>query len=1025
MALTLEWRERIERWIKTLEKLPYERLEAVELRAFFTPGQLRADQAARGPFRAIRPGTKWGRKWEYGWFSGAVRVPEAARGRRVVLRADLGGETSVYLDGEAAGGLDRFHTEITLAQSARPGTGFRVLMEAYAGHGAQVCSPGPVPHGVETVPEPPAAQTTFKGAEIGIWDEDAYQLWIDMRTLFELRESLDPESLRVAEIDAGLREATLLADLELPRGEMAATFRAARRRLKPLLDCRNGSTAPAMYCFGHSHIDVAWLWPLRETESKCTRTFGTQLALMKEYPEFRFLQSQPHLYWMVKKHYPKLYARVRQAVRCGQIIPEGAMWVEADTNITGGESLIRQLVHGKRFMREEFGVDNEMLWLPDVFGYSGALPQILASCGVKYFSTAKIFWNYYGGEPFPYNSFWWEGIDGTRVFAHLHTDYNSRTNPKAVISRWAERRQKDGLVSRLFPFGHGDGGGGVTRDHLEFLRREKDLEGVPRTKMAHPLDFFRDELKRGAKLPAYVGELYYQCHRGTYTTQARTKRGNRKSELALREAEMWSALVATLAGRRYPAEGFRELWQTVLLNQFHDIIPGSSIGRVYQEAERDHARVAAEAGRIAAGAAGALVAKSADALTVFNSLSWSRPALVPLPKGWAGAVDGAGRALAVQKIGGAPHAAVPEVPSIGWTTLRRAPAARHASELRAEPTRIENEHLRLRLNALGEITSLLDKASGRELAAAPLNSLRLYKDVPSSFDAWDIDSNYKLQPVSLGGEARVRVLSRGPAVAILGVERRFGGSKLVQEIRLAAGSRRVEFVTTVDWRERHKLLKVAFPTTVVSSEAIHEIQFGHLRRPTHQSRQLDVDRFEVSAHKWTALAEENRGAAVLNDCKYGVDVAGSSINLTLLRSPLAPDMRADQGRQEFTYAFLAWDGPFLASDVVRQAYDLNVPVSVRPGDGGEQSLVGVDRPEVVLETVKLAEDGSGDLVLRLYESKRSRVACRLALALPVTAAFETDMLEGKPRRLAVKNGEVRLEFRPFEVKTLRLRTGRR
>ena len=960
MALTPEWENRIKDWIKTLERLLYVRLGAVELGAFFTTERLRADQAARGPFRPIRPGAKWGRKWEYGWFSGRLALPAAARGRRVVLRTRLGGETAVYVDGELSGGIDEFHPEVTLATKARPGAAHRVLMEAYAGHGPRICSPGPVPHGVETVPEPPARQADFGGAEFGIWDEDAYQLLMDLRTLFELRGSIDPESLRVAEIDAGLREATLLADPELPREAMGETLRAARRRLTPLLACRNGSTAPTMYCFGHSHIDVAWLWPLRETESKCTRTFGTQLALMKEYPEFRFLQSQPHLYWMMKRHHPRIYERVRRAVRSGQIIPEGGMWVEADTNVTGGESLIRQFLHGKRFFREELGVESEMLWLPDVFGYSGALPQIMAGCGVKYFSTAKIFWNYHGGERFPYNSFWWEGIDGTRVLTHLHDNYNGHTNPRQVVGRWAERRQKDGLRARLYPFGHGDGGGGVTRDHLEFLRREKDLEGMPRTKMAHPVDFFRDEEKRAAALPAYVGELYFQAHRGTYTTQARTKRGNRKSELALREAEVWSALVSALAGRRYPLESFRELWQAVLLNQFHDIIPGSSIARVYEEAERDHARVVAGAEKLSAGATGALVARSAGAVTVFNSLSWSRPALVALPKSWRGATDRSGRSLPVQVLDGVPHAAVPAVPSVGWATLRRSPAAKAESALRAAPGLLENEHLRVRLNALGEIASCLDKATGRELAAAPMNSLRLYKDVPSKFDAWDIDSHYKLQPVALSRRARVRVVSGGPAVAVLRVERQVNDSKLVQEIRLAAGSRRVDFVTTVDWRERHKLLKVAFPTTVQSSEALHEIQFGHIRRPTHRSRQLDVDRYEVSAHKWTALAEENRGVSVLNDCKYGVDVSGSTIGLTLLRSPLAPDMRADRGRQEFTYALFAWNGSFLESDVVRQGYELNVPVAVAPGDGGEGSLVSIDRPEVVLETVKLAEDAGGD-----------------------------------------------------------------
>jgi alpha-mannosidase len=1020
MALTSEWRERIRLWIKTLEKLRFRRLGSVELKAFFTTEQLRADQAVRRQFRPIKFGTAWGRKWEYGWFSGRLVLPEAVRGKQLVFIAELGGEVAVYVNGELAGGLaPSTHRDITLTKKAKPGTTYELLMEAYAGHGVRVCGNGPVPDGVETVPEPPQRQAVCKKAEFAVWNEDVYQLLMDMRTLFELRDKLDPESLRVAEIDAGLRDAAVLADLELPHEQMDESIRQARHRLAPLLACRNGSTAPTMYCFGHSHLDVAWLWPLRETESKCTRTLGIQLALMKEYPEFRYLQSQPHLFWMMKTHYPKIYERVRQAVRRGQLIPEGGMWVEADTNLIGGESLIRQFLHGKRFMREEFGVDSKMLWLPDVFGYSGALPQILKGCGVKYFSTAKIFWNYNGGEPFPYNSFWWEGIDGTRIFTHLHNDYNAHTNPAQVIGRWAERRQKDGLVSRLYPFGYGDGGGGVTRDHLEFLRREKDLEGVPKTKQCHPLDFFRDEENRGAKLPEYVGELYFQAHRGTYTTQARTKRGNRKSELALRDAELWSAMLTMLAGRRYPAGALRELWQLVLLNQFHDIIPGSSIAKVYEEAERDHARVAQEARRIVSAAVGALTAKAADSVTVFNSLSWERSALVPLPKTWRGAADQAGRTLPVQTLNGVPHAVVSPVPSVGWTTVRKAKPAKQVAALSVESNRLENEHLRLRLNAFGEIVSCFNKNSNTELVAGPLNGFRLYKDVPAQYDAWDIDGNYKLMPVPLPQKAKMRVVSRGPALVAVRVERDINNSKLVQEIRLAAGSRRVDFVTVVDWREKHKLLKVNFPVTVKSSEAVHEIQFGHVKRPAHQSRQLDVDRYEVSCHKWAALTEENRGVAILNDCKYGLDVSGNSINLTLLRSPLAPDMRADLGKQEFTYSLFVWDGPFLESDVVRQAYELNVPVTVQPGDGGEQALLEIDRPEIILETVKLAEDGKG-LVLRLYEAKRARVRCRVRPALPIASAVETDMLEENPRPLKLRDGELTLEFRPFEIKTIRL-----
>ena len=541
MSLTLEWRHRLESWREELPQHTYRELGEVDLIGFATTGQLTVHEALEATFEPTPPGTRWGAKWEYGWFKGDVIAPDEAEGQRLALRLDVGAESLVWVDGVIAGAKDRQHNEITLATSAVAGKHYQVLLEAYSGHGPIVVHAGPTPLDEQTVPEPGATQTTVGRSTFGIWEEDVYQLWVDVETLFQIREQLHPDSLRVAKIDQGLRDFTTIVDFELPRAEMHATTRECRQRLKPLLSSVNGSTAPVMYAFGHAHIDVAWLWPLQETERKCARTLGSQLALLAEYPGARFLQSQPHLYQMVKTRYPALYQRILQAIGGGQFIAEGATWVEPDTNVTGGESLIRQFLHGKRFYQDEFGVECEMLWLPDVFGYSGALPQIMRGCGVRYFSTQKIFWAYHGGDPFPYNTFTWEGIDGSEVRTHLHNDYNSRTDPQAVIARWRERVQKDGISTRLFPFGWGDGGGGPTRNHLEFARREADLEGVPKVVMASPIEFFKDQEARGWPDARYVGELYFQAHRGTYTSQARTKKGNRESELALRDAEMWGA----------------------------------------------------------------------------------------------------------------------------------------------------------------------------------------------------------------------------------------------------------------------------------------------------------------------------------------------------------------------------------------------------------------------------------------------------------------------------------------------------
>jgi alpha-mannosidase len=1035
MALTSEWRHRVENWRKELPNHFYRPLGSVPVKGFVTKEQLSTEEALERDFRPMPTGTTWGGKWEYGWFQGKMTLPEEAAGERIVLKMDVGGESAVYLINAdeshpiAIGAVDWAHQEITLVQSGVPGTTYKVLLEAYAGHGPRVTSAGPVPPDRETVPEPPPAQTVVSESTFGIWEEDVYQLWMDVETLWDVRENIDQESLRVAEIDAGLRDFTLIVDFELEHAEMLETVRAGQERLKPLLACINGSTAPTMFAFGHAHIDVAWLWPLAETERKCVRTFASQLALMEEYPEYRFLQSQPHLYWMVKTHYPRLYERVKAAVDSGQWIADGGTWVEPDTNISGGEGLIRQFLHGKRFYREEFGVECEMLWLPDVFGYSGALPQIMRGCGIKYFSTHKLFWTYNGADPFPYNTFTWEGIDGSEVLVHLHYDYNARTNPATLIERWRERVQKDGLSTRMLPFGWGDGGGGPTRNHLEFLRRERDLEGVPKARIGSPMDYFKDQEARGWPEARYVGELYFQAHRGTYTSQAKTKLGNRRSEFALREAEMWGAAAQVLSGFEYPGEEMDTAWRAVLLNQFHDIIPGSSIQRVYEEAQAAYAEVIETAEAVARRAAGSL-ADDPEALTVFNSLSWNRTGLVALPKGWEGAVDGTGTPLPAQMIDDKAWVQA-AVPACGWTTLRRSSGEALRDSAPGQPSEgitaseqmLENEKLRVTFNKVGEITSLFDKESGRELAAGLCNSLRMYKDVPADWDAWDIDSTYQLAPVELGGTATIQVVTSGPLLAVLRVTRQLHHSTMTQEISLRRESRRIDFHTVIDWQESHKLLKVNFPVTIHANEGVHEIQFGHIRRPNHHSRPFDADRFEVSNHKWTALMEENRGCAVLNDCKYGVNVLGNSINLTLLKSALAPDMTADKGRQGFTYAFYAWNGPFATSPVVQKAYELNQPVRTIPGAAGERSLFSVDAPNVIIETVKPAEDRSGDVVVRLYEAKRTATRCRLSTSLDITAAVQTDMLENGNEALPLADGQIGLEFRPFEIKTIKLRPG--
>jgi len=1042
MALTKEWRHRIMAWRHELSKHLYQPIGAINLDAAFTKAQYSLEQALDTlEFTPVSPGTAWGGKWEYGWFRGELIIPDFAEGQSIALMLDVGRETkvsmelrgdeivpvleedvaeaAVYINGDYAGAMDYQHKVIFLTDAAKAGEHFSVVMEAYAGHGPREWRSGPTPPDRETVPEPPEMQCKVGENHFGLWNELAFQLAMDVETLYDLRDHLDEDSLRVLEIDEGLKDFTLIADFEAPQTQMMASFQAARDRLQPLLEKKNGDTTPEMLAFGHAHLDVAWLWPLAETERKCVRTFSSQLALMKRYPEYKFLQSQPHLYQMVKDHYPDLYEKVLEAVSRGQWIPEGAAWVESDTNITGGESLIRQLIHGKRFYQDEFGVDCQLLWLPDVFGYSGALPQIMLGCGVRFFSTQKIFWAYHGGEPFPYNTFIWEGIDGSQVKAHFHYEYSSEVKPSELINRWKDRVQKDGFSARLFPFGWGDGGGGATREHLESARRLTNLEGAPKFRIDNPVNFFLEQEEVGWPEAKYVGELYFQAHRGTYTSQAKTKALNRRCEYALREAETWGAAAKTMGLFQFPYQAWDTAWKKLLLNQFHDILPGSSIHRVYEEAEEQLGEVLESARKWTNAAQTALI-KEETGISFFNSLSWDRCELAALPEGIEGIRSSGGQTQAVQVVGDKHYAEV-NVPACGWQGYLPAAPGTCDNTIRANENLLENDLVRVRFNEFGEITHIYDKEKEDELTAGLCNSLKMYQDIPSAFDAWDIDSMYRYRPVDLMEKAEISVEASGPLFGRLIINRNLNNSSMVQRITLRRNSRRMDFQTIIDWQERHKLLKVNFPVDYRTREALHEIQFGHISRPTHRSREIDRDRFEVSNHKWTALAEPDRGFAILNDSKYGVDVLDNSINLTLLKSPLAPDMTADRGQQAFTYAFYFWNGPFFESGLVQQAYQLNIPLRMVEGYAESQSLFRIDQPNVILETVKPVEHStSGDIILRLYESMGNKTQTRLTSSLPITRVFQTDMLENINEECHWTEKGLELVFRPFEIKTLRL-----
>lgn len=1048
MKLRSDWNTHLDVWIKKLVTLFYTPIGDIHYQGFTTFERLSLEEAkalfASGRAVAMPTGTRWGELNEYAWLAAEIRLPETFHypgetkeypitGQHIIMNVNPGGESTLYVNDTAFGTRrndfwlkmpHHFIVDQTLTTHARPADSFRLVMEALSTTGPRECGCAPLLKGEEAFPDHTAPYTKVGVNNFGVWNEEIYQLFLEVTALREIAQSGAEGSSRTKNIWQALRRFTVTVDFSDTMETLLKSVREAREQLRPLLKNHNGDSQATLYAFGHAHIDVAWLWPLTETMRKCARTFAGQLRHLERYPDYVFLQSQPQLYQMTKELYPELYGRIKEKVAEGRFIPEGGMWVEADTNLTGGESLIRQFIHGKRFFREEFGLDNELLWLPDVFGYTAALPQIMKGCGIKYFSTCKIFWDYGGGEKFPYNYFNWIGMDGSRVTAFIHDDYSSFTNPAALIDRWENRRQQDLDINEfLVPFGYGDGGGGPARDHIEYVLLQKDLEGAPKVRLASPLEFFHDLENRGA-LPSeeYAGELYFHAHRGTYTSQAKIKRGNRLCELALREMEMLSCAALNTGNYVYPYDAADCAWKKLLLNQFHDILPGSSVGSVYETARKQHQEVLDFATETAASCIPALCAADSGSLTVFNSISWARKALIPLPEDYPGLAREDGQTCPIQQIGNTQYA-LTELKPLGFTNFLRSDTLSQpdAPYVTATETLLENTKLRAVFNEYGEIISLYNKETQTELADGRLNSFRMYQDMPSNYDAWDIEAFYTDYPVTLNDKAIIEVVTSGPLAGVVKITRRLHASVLTQYVTLLQDCARLDFTSTLHWHETQKLLKVCFPVNVHAKNALHEIQFGYLERPTHFSTQMDKDRFEVCNHKWSALADSNHGIAVLNDCKYGVNVRENSINLTLMTSSVAPDKEADRGMNQFTYSLYAWDGPFLNSQVEKEAYSLNCPVKVMNGSASFQlPLAKTDADNIVIDTIKPAEDRSGDIIIRLYECMNAAVRTEFTTSLSCREICPCNMLE-EPEGESISGNTASLSFRPFEIKTLRLK----
>ncbi|MGC6173696.1 alpha-mannosidase [Lacrimispora sp. 38-1] len=1036
MELAAERNGRINIWMEELKSHLFDRLSTVSFTGFTTKEHLSYEEALKQEFYPMPQGTPWGAKWEYGWFLTEIVMPKEAEGKRIFLHPEVGGEMLLWVNGTAAGSRDLKHDGITLTRHAKAGERFFVVAESYAGHGPRLEKGGPCPDFRTAVPEPPAFQVKVGESDYGIWNEDAFQLLMDVFTLYKLSEGLDPKSLRAMKINQGLLEFTFTADFELDRERRNESFREARKRLSPLLACVNGTTAPEFTIFGQSHLDLAWLWPWEETKRKCARTLSTQIALSDEYEDYKFLLCEPPIMENVKEHYPELYGRLLKKVEEGSFIPEGGMYVEPDTNLVSGESLIRQCLYGRKWFREELGKDSVMVWLPDCFGFNGQLPQIMKGCGIRYFATQKMARALKGCDGFPYNNFWWEGIDGTRILTHFYKKNNARLDPLDLITRWEEDRvQQENIDTFIFPFGFGDGGGGATREMAEVAKRVKDLEGAPRTRMESPVNFFQRLEEENSVKEVYRGELYLPWHRGTYTSQAWIKKENRLIERKLREAELLNSIVCFVENGENRRAELEALWKVLLFNQFHDIIPGTSITRVYEDAFVALKVTGEKADCLYEEAKRQITGSKEDGLLVFNPLSWEREELAEIPVGESEHLIRSGRLPLSQRIGDKLLIPV-KVPSCGYAQLGSKDGGTFENSVISDnECRIyedngsfilENGFVKVVVDGLGQVRSVLEQDTRTEFVDGNANQLLLYQDINVDYDAWEMSSFYKNVPIELDQRADLTIEETGPLKAVLMVKRQIHESFMTQRISLSYHSRRIDFATIIDWKETHKLLKVSFPVTIRTEEALEEIQFGYVKRPTHHNRRYDADRFEVCNHRYTAMTQPGRTAAVLNDSKYGISTDGNAMELTLLKAPVWPDMYADKGIQEFTYSFYVKSSDFADSGVVREGMQLNSPLTFWGKGTGKKEYFRILADNVILETVKMAEDGEKHLILRLYEAIGKHSSCTVTVGFKISKLWETTMEENAVSKTPIpvkhlgNESEFLLNFAPFEIKTLRL-----
>ncbi|MFE4212721.1 alpha-mannosidase [Streptomyces sp. NPDC056844] len=959
-----------------------------------------------GPVEPIAVGDRWGAPWSTCWFRVSGTVPAHWAGRTVEALLDLGFDENmpgfqceglVYRpDGTPVKGLNPRNQWVRVGAPVEGGE--EVLLHIEAASNPVILDYHPfLPTRLgdkDTAGSEP--QYTLARMDLAVFDEHVWNLVQDLEVLGELMAELPVEGARRWDILRAIGRALDAVDLQ----DVNSTAEAARAELAGVLATPAQPSAHRISAVGHAHIDSAWLWPLRETVRKVARTTSNMTALLEDEPDFVFAMSQAQQFAWIKEHRPEVYAKVKKAVADGRFVPSGGMWVESDTNMPGSEAMARQFVHGKRFFIDEFGIENDEAWLPDTFGFAAGLPQIIKAAGSKWLLTQKISWSQ--TNKFPHHTFRWEGIDGTRIFTHFPPVDTYNCSMKGSEIAHAADNFKDKGVARhsLAPTGWGDGGGGTTREMIAKAARMRSLEGSATVEWEKPADFFAKAEAEYPDAPVWVGELYLELHRATLTSQAKTKQGNRRSEHLLREAELWAATAAVRGGHTYPYEQLDRIWKTVLLHQFHDILPGSSIAWVHREAEKTYAAVAGELNGIVDAAQRALAGDpAAGRELVFNSAPHTRAGV---GAGAAGAAHRGSEGQLAPREGG------------GFV--------------------LDNGLLQVEIDARGLVVSAYDIGAERETVAPgqAANLLQIHPDFPNMWDAWDVDAFYRNTVTDLTGLDELTPVEDGDTVGVR-IVRSFGSSKVTQLLTLTSGAKRLDIDTEVDWHETEKFLKAAFPLDVHAERYASETQFGHFYRATHTNTSWEAAKFEACNHRFVHLEEPGWGVALANDSTYGHDVtrtvrtsdAGTTttVRVSLLRAPRFPDPETDQGVHRFRHAL----APGAAiGDAVREGFRINLPERRVTGEHEVAPLVTVDNDAVVVSAVKLADDASGDVVVRLYESTGGRARVSLGTGFAATGVAVTDLLErpldGVTAPELTEEG-VSLSLRPFELVTLRLTRG--